>query len=81
VAEVREDYFYTTYEPHEWSSEPGVHIYNPDTWKPIKDIDEARECARKAAKGTPGYRGYVVTTYGVSFKEEWDAVQDADGSD
>lgn len=70
-------YFYTKDSPHEWSSGPQMLYGDPENeYKWIESLDRARELALAARRGKPGYKGYVITTYGASYP-----VPDLDVSD
>lgn len=57
------EYFYTTRTPHVWASAPSMNTLHPDTWDPIKSLDEARELALRFR--VPGYESdSVETSYG-----------------
>lgn len=60
----KEEFFYTTEYPHEWSSGPRVSTLNPNTLAPIASLEEAKELAEKFAVGGYG-ESRCVTTYGV----------------
>lgn len=64
----KEEYFYTTLYPHEWSSGPSMSTLNPDRgYRPIASLEEAKAIAEKLAVG--GYdERRCVTTYGVNYK-------------
>lgn len=61
------EYFYTTRTPHVWSSAPLMITLHPDTWEPIKSLEEARELALRFR--VPGYEeDSVETSYGAQHK-------------
>lgn len=67
VPEETIEYFYTTRTPHVWSSAPLMITLHPDTWEPIKSLDEARELALRFR--IPGYEeDSVETSYGEQRK-------------
>lgn len=62
----KEEFFYTTEYPHQWSSGPQVFTLNPNKagYPPIESLEEAKELAEKFKVG--GYNeSRCVTTYGV----------------
>lgn len=61
------EYFYTTRTPHVWSSAPLMITLHPDTWEPIKSLEEARELALRFR--VLGYEDdSVETSYGAQYK-------------
>lgn len=60
----KEEFFYTTEYPHQWSSGPQVSTLNPDRdFRPIESLEEAKALAEKFKVG--GYNeSRCVTTYG-----------------
>lgn len=61
----KEEFFYTTDYPHQWSSGPRICTLNPDRgFRPIESLEEAKELAEKFKVGGWG-ESRCVTTYGV----------------
>jgi hypothetical protein len=60
-------YFYTTDTPHQWSSGPRYHEYDPDVQGRIASLERAKELAEKAKVGTWGEERFVKTGYGVGY--------------
>lgn len=62
------EYFYTTDNPHQWSSGPTMSTLNPDKgYVKIESLEEAKELAEKFKVGGYGDRR-CVTTYGVQYR-------------
>lgn len=63
----KEEFFYTTDYPHQWTSGADVRTLNPDNgYRPIETLEEAKELAEKYKVGGYGERR-CVTTYGVRY--------------
>lgn len=63
-----ENFFYTTYYPHRWSSGPSFHTYNND-FTNIKSLEEAKVLAEEKKVASLG-DDRCITTYGTFFKTE-----------
>lgn len=68
---MKQAFFYTTDTPHEYSYGRQMHFWTPPPeMRPIASLEEASELAAKAARGKPGYKGWVRTGYGVLYESE-----------
>lgn len=63
--EIPEFFFTMTY-PHRWSGGPDMLSLDPDTWRPIESLEEAKAIAK--AKRVGGYGDdRCETSYGVRY--------------
>lgn len=65
MSEPKEVFFYTESYPHQWSSGPVEYTSNPNGWKRIESLEEAKELAEKKATHGIYNESRCVTTYGV----------------
>jgi len=70
AVEPEASYFYSTSTPHQWSSGPRFHQYDPEAGGKIASLERAKELAEKARVGTWGEERLVRTTYGVTYDTE-----------
>jgi hypothetical protein len=64
--EVVPEYFFTESYPHRWSGSPALIPFDPETFRPIASLEEAKALAEKHRVG--GYsETRCDTTYGVQY--------------